>query len=1232
MSIFISKNTIDHQPLPNVAVKDRDEQPALRSELLRGIPYLNELVKGKEFTAPLSVKNPKSTPLVVKRLKMALNIIEQYAELNDRAYDLTSPLDQTDGIYDEEMKSAVTEFQQVFTITSDEAGEIGAETLATIDYYLDPKVIYDVINDRILGKKLDRPIEVRTPPGEDGQFTFQIIAGGTPFTFSSEVPMPVLPIMNQDGNFTGEVAIDREIVLEKASGTLSLEGKSIDYFTVKDENQQDPIITGTDQELSTTTIREMVDIIPPQLLADDQVKQHRVKASDKLARLIEESYYQVDGDAYTNPFSEETQVIYQFPKNDISSVENRPYDARFQFYANLIYYLNTEELPDGSIKSYGIESKNGYQRYAPDDLDEFFLYDNALTSDDANTLLSNYHRFLIYQNSKNANTKINFDAEGNPTSFEMIANKYIWIPTREFADSMFYHLNFRASEMLKTVGDTMEYLTSEEFQDTVTTFASNLWDSITDIPATALDFLKSAGQQLIVDIHKFYVQAFDFLVDVIAKYYPRGLGVAIGEKVGVTWGYPIATDVQFSVAIWRKLTPLEDLVFMIRQESIAFVGLDTGVGVNLGFNFGSDKNERAVGLNLAAGFKFGPETKMMMQYELPVRQEETGILTTLMNVFGKGYSSGTKTGDKLLRGLVALGIEAQQYMTQSKVGLAMTAQGWANASVGYVKEPNADGGEVKKPYILEQKKKETSLDKEKTIRGLLADGIWNKSVPGIGVAVEGGISLGIEMEYKAKYEKNPMVHALASRVASEVELQTQFVVGTSITVGAMGDLLQRFLVSLTPLSAFTSLIELLGNNGFGVGLNSKYTRTAPAAEITDADVDFSNTDQAALDSTLNIVDEFKIAFGTDKGTWENKIFFSNGTGDVEGLFRPGSETKLILNTAAIRNLIKDGGAAFTNFDFGTVETIFSLIYSIEIQKKLGGGINQRDRKEFTGSFIKALNQKKKGSKTDFLTTAKDKGFDVFAGVYVKVELKIANIADVILTFLKSWYLQLAQGQDWERNGNRLDRLGNKTRIEREIEKLKKEIDQTTSSEVERTRKLYEMLNQEGTGLLDQMIKSYDGINYQAAYIKMLKLPYYILLYLTTPGGIGVLAGLVAREIVDLYKDLRVDELFKAINVLAELINATLYFGNDGYVDIGIEAGAGAEAAKVRTSLGLQGAIISRLTFMEDSKFFKLAASDPYKPIYDQIQNLLEDQKTNEQGELIPVRPAEIRKAFLKAFR
>lgn len=1191
MGIYISKNAIAHNPLPtqvvNIAAQKR---PPLESDLLN-TPYLQRLASS-DFRAQslkININNPVDA---VVRVKAALNIIDISSEGSADNFDITGgQLDTNSGVFDQRLEDAVKEFQTFVNI--DVNGVVGPVTLGLIDSYIRSlnRVVLDktktVVGEKIVSKR----VNIVTRKNTEGKYEYNFRVETKEISFTSESVLPIIPIINSKTEsfqfaFTDQ---QKEIIKEENPDLLPQ-----DFKVLEDAEHLTPIVLGEDLwfesnpniTIDYNSLLQEIGLCAPLFLPEDHADLYLVKNGDNILDKIKEKYY-TDAQDITDPFSDTNDVIFTLPDrtNSFPSPERRPYDARLQFYLNLIYYANTPELSGQPILEYAIKKDTNYNRYDNTVLNDFNIYDNELSASDQESAHSNYYRFLKYMEDNGS--KIEFDAAGNVTSFNLEPGKYLWLPSRQLADTLYYHLNFRHGEMLVETTDGYEYVTDVDTK-VVEIQSSSLWDVLTGTIGAIADYVRDQAVEVFVEAFEFFRATYNYAKNVLNDVISRGVGAELGGEFGITVGAP-ALDISITKTVWRKMTPKDDFVLKLRENGGVGVGFDIAGGYSVGAKNGSGKNRKAIGVQVGLGASAKIKPNVILEYEFPVRPEENAVLVMLITTFGSAKLRFTTT---LLSALNLVNLDPLQYLTWAKLGVAVEGEAWGKGQLSF----QENGTDIERKNNVTIPGQPTGIDANKNNGFLNFANIWSKT-PSAGVAANLLLALGIEIEYEATYDRKPLVPKIDGRVPSMVKTKNFFFVSGQLNTGAMGGMLKRFFLNL----AIGPLLPLLNfENGIGIGFINEYERNTDAASITNADVDYFNAD--ASTTPLQSNNEGKQQFGNANGTWKNQLIISRFTGDVDGLFRNGSESTLKLDTEAIAVALR-AGSSDDFFTLNTVQKILGLVYSIELQYKQGLGITTL-RQGFASSVFDSMGKIKTGSKADILSYVKNNktyafGADIFVGGYLKTEFKVQEFINVLGYFFKRWYLILK----YKNNINKRQEIINTTN-----EKRKVFYSQVASEEEILSKDLYIQLYQELETYLNTELAGED-FNFTDTVKEFFNtVSNYVLEFLNLKEA-NIYPINAANENSFTWADFEIKQFVTVLAVVTEIIDADAIFE----LKLGAELRgklAGGFGAKGRLELMGKGAVIDRSILLKNGLPIITDVTDPWYAVFSEINKLTNTDVTN----------------------
>ncbi|WP_306350757.1 peptidoglycan-binding domain-containing protein [Flavobacterium sp. '19STA2R22 D10 B1'] len=1010
MSIYISKKAINNISLPVTNIPNSVRGGGeLRSLILNTNLYLVGLAKNDDVAYGPLGKNTKSSKnnSAVRIIRLALNIVH-YLNKDNHNFGPAYPLDSTSFNFDDNLESAVKKFQEWVGLPT--TGIVDTQTLLALDTKIHNDVIQDYDSGDIIGKSSNNSFSFEQERDPDGKYKYVLNIGGEKIEFDSDEPIKgsyisleeskvYVALPNSGFGFldtSNDKSIEKLNISRANKGFSPIDHLSLDKDTtkIKMENVEGSFLIPMDN------ITLEAENTPPLLFDDPEAKIYKVKSGENFSTIVEENYYGTGDYIIKDPYNDDVP-IFTLPNRVPFEGQQRSEDARFQFYLNLLYYYNSSEETIGVIKEWGMKRDSLQNRYKIDHLESTNLFDNKFDPNDNNTYtgLPNYYRFLKKQEELDPNTKIIFQPNGETSSFIADGGKNIRIPSRKFADSLYYFLNFRHYEMLEAYDDPaiqnaqlMRYISELALQGRIGQMTST---SIFNILFSAV---KEATIALYSEVWSFYKNAYRFAIESLAKYWPRGLGGICEATIGITWGlFPIATDAMGGRSIWRKMTPQNELTIMYRSEGSLYVGGDvaTGYSYSLGFSLGSGKTKKPIGINALASIESGFKFKGITEYEFPIRPEETGLLAMIVTVYG-GFL--VKAASEILNCLNLLNISPRNYLNNMSIVLEKSTKVSAAAQVGFIAgNPNPDKN------IKLKKAVETSSEQNEKKSFVGVDNILS-NLPGIGIQISGEHVLGYEFSYEAEYNNNPLLPEVDGRVASSTKVELTFNAQNQLNVGAMGNFLQRLLMkpSVAFINRFFSL--LTSDTGILLGVAFEGTRKVAASVVTLNDVSLTGNNIPIVEGIAGAI---RYVTGSN-WTWESNVKIGSYTGDVNTFCMPGQETMIRLNLYKLwQNL---------NFDEKNIADMLSFMQSYTFRTKVGAGINQLERRNLKAkanvgdkvvnnySTTGNIGDREVKSKRDFLQRAKTFGID--AGIYldVSMELSIEPITNVLTFYYRKLLL------------------------------------------------------------------------------------------------------------------------------------------------------------------------------------------------------------------------------------
>ncbi len=997
MPIYISKKAANDIPLTESDFPIKLIDKKLKSDILNGNAYLNELASNPTVAALyLGSKSSDSNPDAIMRISMALIAISQ---LYDEEFDV---IIQPTSIFDPQLDDAVRAFQ-MWTPTLEVNGQVNSDTLLTIDSKLGPDEYYDYQKEKYLGTETTPYFATATAYDESSnEYTLSFELQGKSFTIKASSPLNGAAIRGSDGNilFDGGQAYIKptpeslNLVLfnEDVRNTIASSGKEfsdhgmqialkmkIDNLVLDSPNLDGPSLLPLPetQALSQETSKMSSSRRDP----NDTL--YQIQNGDTVSSLVVLNYYEPGNFDIMNEY--DNTIIFTLPSRVPLDQQYRNEDARFQFYINLLYYYNISGTEENVVES-GFRAAPFYQRYDTDHLDSVNIFNNKFEAGDANTGLPNYYRFLKKMETLNPQSTIQFD-QGETLSFTAEEGEYIRIPSRQFADSLYYHLNFRYDEMLDFEIDNSDpdlpnnkiaiYKTQSAIANVILQLTST---SIFDVLSEGF---KTATEELYEETWDFFKKSYDFVRNSLAQYWPRGTGGLVGVNAGITWGYPIATDVAREDRIWRKMTDDDVFTIMYRNEGVVGIGVDLAVGYSVGLYSGKGKSRRGIGAKAGAGITSMVNFKVVYEYEFPIRPEETGLLSMCIAVFGGVVGTGLT---KIVDYLYDLNLSPDQYLYKTTVSIENKTNAWAGVQVNTPKPTPKDSRNISAP-------RNNNLPATESKKNFLsADNLFN-CLPNIGITGEIDISLGLEFSIEYKYDNMPLVPRLDARVPSKVTSEILFNFGIDINFGELGGFIQRlFLKSALPGSVMPFLNSILGNKLVGVVFIGE--RLCAVEDLTLSNVNISNiplTTSVSANSRGGIVYDTP---GSDNFKWTSYIKLGTSEENPESFCELGSLVNLKLNFTKVREL-------WDNPSLINLENTLSILHSIEFGQKIGTDYNGADKKyiDITGYYANSNSTEPK-MKHDILKRVSDVNVKAALYIYVKVEIEVEPIIKMLKYYFK----------------------------------------------------------------------------------------------------------------------------------------------------------------------------------------------------------------------------------------
>lgn len=1213
MPIHISQNAINNIPLADDNLANDRIGGILLNEPLKSNKLLVALADNDTINLKLGLKakSKGSNIIVLKMALIAIDVISDKFKIKDQ---LTA-----NEIFDINLHNAIKDFQKTkTTLRSD--GIVDSATLLAIDAELSKEHIFDYEQKKYLGTLEPNAsfFIVNNTSNTNPEFKI-IIEGGDEIIIKTQEKIGFRYVKSPVENNIIQ-GVPNEIFQAEINKHPAVIAKNLK----RAEQGLPPLksvgLAKTDYKLDFGTSKVPLSQInselgktAPLLFDDSGAKQYKIKEGDSLSQIVLENYYGGVGYVIVDPYKK--VPIFTLPGRTPFSEANRHEDARFQFYHNLLYYYNSEKKGDNPVKEWGFRT-NGYERYSVDHLDLVNIFDNKFQDEneenggDPYTALPNYYRFLKKMEELNSNSKMAFDPLGNTTSFTTVTGENIWIPSRKFADSMYHFLNFRHDEMLVEEPDP------DDGSSTILNYIKNeALDSVINRLKTALDKISGLAEEVKTDAislyHEtvnFFISAYNYVTQSLIDYWPRGLGGKFGIGGSITWGIPVKTKGDIQKSIYRKMSKTDELTLVYSRDMIVEVGLAhaEGFSVGVGQYSGHGHSKKLIGYTYGFTVDAGIELTQTTEYEFPIRQNETALLTMVMTVF---VDEPVRLAAKILLHLDILNVDARKYLTKTELKYNAKVGAEFGGSIG------VDLGD----NIPIHRNNADSLDLQEETNGHgLVNNILDK-IPSVGINGSADFNGGFSYSLEFKFDKKPFTSGYKGRVFKEIEIDYKYFIDGQLNMEFIEDLFKTLSPASSPsignnISSFFNKLKdelSIEKKGITLGKHYKFTRKGSPNSITNSDFEFAIVHKDDENKTLKYQGQ-----NVDKEVY---LYFGASSGDPGSLAEPGTEVKFNFNMPTLY----DFWLSFLPI-LGPRYAL-SIFKGIEFQKKVG--IFNFDSKTdsigdngFCNKIIKALKLGKFFSSDsgvlNFLSTYFKKLINNTEGglcLNLKMQIDFGNAYELmtsVLEFhLKKLYLKYVILYDLPKYSLLVD-----TNINSQKEKIQKVLDQDDVDEGEEQYKKmysnetfhYNKTNTDVDGLLlyiDRQIHDNgdsDG-DYSNAVVKFVTGIFNMNSYMKNHTPIGI-------EDTD-YGVTAFLNIFSFLTILGGLevkLESRLKKGFQEEFEGGADGGVVGESLEGFAEINFQP------TFYENGKLTDLPYNDPLRSLYDEIEILLGTKSNNKR--------------------
>ncbi|KAF2082118.1 hypothetical protein [Flavobacterium sharifuzzamanii] len=924
MPIYISKDAIGNIPLAEQSLVNSNNGGTLQSLILRNNPFLVRLAKNDTINSPLKIGAENEA---VKLIKVALNFINERNDIYPGF--VITELNTNTFKFDTNLKDAIEKFQSWDGISI--TGTVNSETLLAIDRKFLGNEFFDSERKKYIGSASNKQLNFKQSFANNKyEYSISLTENGEIIKVETDSVITGTIVHKGISN-----AKDTIINPSPKSKNDLLKNKKVQKF-IQEKKIDDSGFTFSiktiDTKLEFSNTETLLDFsleeenTPPLLFDDDNAKLHKVEKGDTLSQIVIDNYYSGDSNGFPikNPY--DNSVIFTLPKRELFPKDKRSEDARYQFYLNLIYYYNIEQVGE-DVKEWGVIGDNGYERYKVNHLDDVNIFNVKTT--DSESALPNYNRFLKKMENLNPKAKINFDAEGNTTSFKMVEGKNVRIPSRQFADSMFYFLSFRYNDMLVPV--VLPPIFPGAPQTSIMDYVvDHGLDILIDSLSSVINEVKNDAKELYDETLAFFKSAYNFAISV-ASNWPRGLGGVLDAKANVTWGLPINTKGEIEKSLKREITDREELKIVYKVKSALGVSIDEyqGYTIKLGQRFGHGRSRRKFEIGTGVSASVGVDFSISTEYTFPVRKDETALLTMIMSVFAGSIINSLA---KILNHFEILNLDPNQYLTNMEIGVDSSISAGLLSEIG----PDNENG-LRMPTENSE-----SPEVQNTNRSFGEAGNLLNKLPSL--SVDANFNAGVSFSFKADYGTMPYEGEEKHRVFENIEIDCKNYVKAVLDTKLKMGLLYKLFAGITPIGNITTLLTSLLSFDVQLmyGINWKLNRKSSPNLINALDFAFDHIDLNAINSTNNNRTlKYKRGDNLDNNVdTEVSIYFATNTGDVGSICQPGTEVKYNIDMGVLFDMLKNEN----NRDYYDFESIFKLVKSIEYRKKIGYLHDNRGKK------------------------------------------------------------------------------------------------------------------------------------------------------------------------------------------------------------------------------------------------------------------------------------------------
>lgn len=590
--------------------------------------------------------------------------------------------------------------------------------------------------------------------------------------------------------------------------------------------------------------------------------------NSSLIRIIqnEHTVYGIINDTYYRESGNTNQFGYELRTDTTLGYNVTEYNM-FKFYVNLLIVANNEKRVDIGNPAIYIN----YPNHEEIDIDDI----NGINALDPSSSQNNYDYFL--EQLETVNSDYDWASWTAQQTVVLRYDKYLWVPSREFADQLYGYLINNTSDIV--------------------TLNTSIRNSI------------------------------------IANW-DRGYGVEIEGSLGATFGIPIHAEVGASVYLYRKYTQFNDEVVMVlKKQGRLQVNLDASVGA--GFHVGSGKKsddgkKLAAQIQLGAGVEAGAYLNVETEYEFEfwdpndisnANRRDLGGLALFTSLIDVGVGTIEFAANQFVKAFSDYNIDPDNFLTSLDIKLKGFVQGSAAGVLGFKVGDSNDIDDLNNGVRDHQ-------DTPWHIKKIM-------SYLNISLGLNVGATMAVGYKYTAEYDDASFDIKTGARVPSSFTQTLYTNSALLLSAGVNLSSLGLYGVDLSPyLQLELSLIYVRPSSSsdpFKPDPNNLVTKnngTDPLLNLTTSigDGNWQDYENSATEFGLNLESEYQNPFSlSDTKSQMNYIYFKRRVKLINLTSSPLRNTHKLLNS--MRNF-------FNNSQYGNLGVGAGAFIDIEVRLKV----------------------------------------------------------------------------------------------------------------------------------------------------------------------------------------------------------------------------------------------------------------------------------------------------------